>query len=51
MKNNSIGGSGAEDGFISYFSSNVLDHPKSIRLKLDVGTDREKDEYIDILKK
>ncbi|MDH6368349.1 hypothetical protein M2444_000127 [Paenibacillus sp. PastF-3] len=51
MKNNSIGGSGSEDGFISYFSSNVLDHPKSLRLKLDAGPDREKEEYIDILRK
>ncbi|WP_082650977.1 DUF4179 domain-containing protein [Paenibacillus etheri] len=51
VENKSNGGSGSEDGFISYFSSNVLDHPKSIRLKLDAGTDREKDEYIDILKK
>lgn len=44
-------GSGADDGFISYFSSNVLDHPKSLRLKLKAGADREKEEYIDILKK
>ncbi|MEK5254322.1 DUF4179 domain-containing protein [Paenibacillus sp. FSL F4-0125] len=51
LKNNSIGGSGSEDGFISNFSSNVLDHPKSIRLKLNAGPDREKDAYIDILKK
>lgn len=51
VENKSIGGSGSEDGFISNFSSNVLDHPKSIRLKLDTGPDREKDEYIDILKK
>ncbi len=51
LKNNSIGGRGSEDGFTSYFSSNVLDHPKSIRLKLDAGPDREKEAYIDILKK
>jgi len=51
VENNSIGGRGSEDGFKSYFSSNVLDHPKSIRLKLDAGSDRENDEYIDILKK
>jgi hypothetical protein len=51
IKINRNAGSGAEDGFISYFSSNVLDHPKSLRLKLDAGADREKEEYIDILKK
>lgn len=51
VENNSIGGRGSEDGFTSYFSSNVLDHPKFIRLKLDAGPDREKEEYIDILKK
>ncbi|WP_339315503.1 DUF4179 domain-containing protein [Paenibacillus sp. FSL R10-2734] len=51
IKVNPNSGSGADDGFISYFSSNVLDHPKSMRLKLNVGTDREKEEYIDILKK
>ncbi len=51
VENNSIGGRGSEDGFTSYFSSNVLDHPKSIRLKLDAGSDRENEEYIEILKK
>ncbi|CAH1055570.1 DUF4179 domain-containing protein [Paenibacillus pseudetheri] len=51
VENNSIGGRGSEDGFTSYFSSNVLDHPKSIRLKLDAGPDRDKNAYIDILKK
>lgn len=43
-------GRGTEEGFDSYFSSNILDHPKSIRLKLDAGPDREKEAYIDILK-
>lgn len=49
--NHSIGGRGSEAGYTSYFSSNVLDHPKSIRLKLDEGPDRDKEEYIDILEK
>lgn len=48
---NTTGGTGAEDGFVDFFSSNILDHPKSIRFKLDAGPDREKDEHIDILKK
>lgn len=51
VKNNMTSGTGAEDGFIEYYSSNILDHPNSIRLKLDAGSDREKEEYIDIIKK
>ncbi|WP_405169502.1 DUF4179 domain-containing protein [Paenibacillus sp. FSL H3-0286] len=51
IKINPNSGSGSDDGFISYFSSNVLDHPKSLRLKLNAGADREKEEYIDILEK
>lgn len=51
VKNNMTSGTGAEDGFIEYYTSNILDHPNSIRLKLDAGPDREKEEYIDIIKK
>lgn len=51
VKNNHTSGTGGKDGFIEYYSSNILDHPNSIRLGLDTGPDREKEEYIDIIKK
>ena len=53
IENNPTNGSGGEKEFIfvDHYSSNILDHPKSIQFRLKAGPDREKDEYIDILKK
>jgi hypothetical protein len=39
---------GTEDGVVRYFSSNILDHPTSIRLMLDGVSDREEDTFIEI---
>lgn len=53
IENNPTNGSGGveEFTFIDHYSSNILDQPKSIQLRLKAGSDREKDEYIDVLRK